>query len=362
MVLRLIEGFETKHRVVTKFDRIYVAPLVSAAITITSGRKAGGGLKSQNLILMSKQLVDPDENTWILGFALRKTDSAVLAGSSTAGFQLQNASGEQCTLLITNAGVGSYALDLKRDSVVIASTTGAFPWGNERSWMYFQLEVAVRTGTNGSYELRSYDMLNNMTVEFSGSSVNLAHQAQDGADRLRISWDTDTGAPFDMDDIVLMDGSGAQNNALMAQPAVVLGALPDADGNQSDWTPSSGSDHYLLVDDTPTDNLDTDDVTAQVIGDTDLFTYSNFSEIHTAGTVVIGTQVISTAAMRASGSRTLRVVVRENSLEATGANFTVSDLIVRSFRQMFDLNPTDTPETWTKATLEATEFGLEIQA
>lgn len=360
MTLRLLEGFETKHVLLTKLDRLYAASVVS--LSLPDGRKAGTAVSSSTLILTSKQLVDPDSNTWILGFALRKPDSAVLAGSSTAGFQFQNAAGEQCTLLIVNAGAGNYGLELKRDTVVIDATTGAFPFGNKRSWMYFQLKVTIRTGANGVYELRSYDMLNNSTVEFSGSTVNLAHQAVDGADRMRISCDTDTGAQFVMDDIILMDSTGANNNDFMAEPAVVLGALPDADGNQSDWTPSSGSDHFALVDDPANSTSDTDQVVAQVIGDIDLFTYSDFAAIHTSGTAVIGTQVVSTAAMDASGSRTLRVRVRENSLEASGDNFVLSDLIVRSFRQMFDQNPTDTPETWTKATLEATEFGIEIQA
>lgn len=361
MVLRLLEGFQTKRVLTTKFDRLFtsIAGTVNAVVT---GRKAGVGLASVNLVMTSKQLVDPDENTWIVGFAFRKPLATTLGANSTIGIQLQNASGEQCSLVIKTAGLGGYKLELKRDSVVIDTTSGAFPFGSLKTWTYFQLKVAVRTGTNGSYELRSYDRLNNMTVEFSGSSVNLAHQTVDGADRLRISWQPDSGSAVELDDIIAMDGSGAVNNDFMAQPAVILGALPDADGNQSDWTPSAGSDHYLLVDDSASSQTDTDKVTAQVIGDTDLYTYSDFASIHTSGTVVIGTQVISTAAMDASGSRTLRVVVRENSLEAVGANFTVSDLVVRSFRQMFDLNPTDTPETWTKATLEATEFGLEIQA
>jgi hypothetical protein len=256
----------------------------------------------------------------------------------------------------------NYKMRLKRGSTTIATTTGAFPWGNVRSWMYFQLKVTVRTGVNGVYELRSYDYTNNMTVEFSGSSVNLAEQAVDGADRIRVSWGADGGANTIIDDIIVMDSTGAFNNDFMAEPTVILGALPSAEGNQLDWLPSLGGAHWSEVDDDPTAVSDTDKVTAQVIGDIDLWNYQNFSLLNATGTAVIGVQVVTTAAMVASGQRTLRVRVRESASEATGSNFVVDDLILDSYRQMFDQNPTGTPATWTKTTVEAAEFGIEIQA
>jgi hypothetical protein len=231
--------------------------------------------------------------------------------------------------------------------------------------MYFQLKVTVRNGVNGIYELRSYDYDNNATVEMSGSGVNLGHQAVDGADRIKIVWNLDIaggGTDIVFDDIVVMDSTGAFNNDFMTPPPVVLGSLPDADGNQSDWTPSTPGDHYVLVDEIATDVSDIGKVTAQTISDVDLFTYADFAELYATGTAVIGCQVISSAAMVASGTRTLRVRVRESAAEATGDNFAVSDLILDSFRQMFDQNPTGTPATWTKTTLEAAEFGIEIQA
>ncbi len=360
MVLRLIEGFETKQVSTTKWDRIY--NLSGAAGTIVPGRKAGSAVISSSFQMTSEEIVSPDSNTWIIGFGVRKPSATALGANSTVGIQMQNAAGEQCSLVLVDAGLGNYKLELRRDVTVIDTSTGAFQFGNHQSWIYFQLKVTVRPTTLGVYELRSYDYLGASTVEFSGSSVNLAHQAVDGADRIRISWVTDSGSTVEIDDIVVMDDTGAQNTDFMTRPAVVLGSLPTADGNQSDWLPSSGSDHFALVDDPANSTSDTDRVAAAGIGDIDLFDYADFAEILSSGTSVIGAQVISTAAMLASGARTLRVRVRESASEAFGDNFVVNDLIVRSFRQLFDQNPTGTPATWTKATLDAAEFGLEIQA
>ena len=360
MVLRLLEGFETKRATTTKMDIAYTR---TGSMAFVSGRKSVGNfaLSSQTCTLTSKELVSPDENTWIVGFAVQKPAVTAIGASSTAGIQLRNAGGEQCSLVIIDGGSGSYKMRLKRGSTTIDTTTGAFPWGGARSWMFFQLKVTVRDGVDGIYELKSYDYFNTETVEFSGSGVNLAEQATDGADRIKISWGTDTGGNITFDEVFAMDSTGAFNNDFMAKPLHIDGSLPNAVGNQSDFTPDAG-DNYTNVDDIATATSDSDKVVSAVVSDVDLYNYADFSHIHTSGTAVIGVQVMSSAAMVASGSRTVRVRVRESAAEAFGDNVVLSDLILDSYRQMFDQNPTGTPATWTKATVEAAEFGIEIQA
>ena len=359
MVFRLLEGFETKRNTSTKLDIAYTR---TGSVAFVGGRKGTGfALSSLSCTLTSKELVSPDENIWIVGLAVQKPAITTIGASSTAGIQLRNAAGEQCSLVIIDGGSGSYKMRLKRGSTTIATTTGAFHWGGARSWMYFQLKVTVRTGTNGVYELKSYDYFNNETVEFSGSSVNLAEQATDGADRIKISWGTDTGGNITIDDVFAMDSTGAFNNDFMAQPMLIMGALPSAAGNQTDFIPDAGA-NYTNVDDAATTTFDTDKVIASVVSDVDLYNYADFPFVHTSGTAVIGVQVMSSVAMVASGSRTVRVRVRESASEAFGSNVVLNDLIVDTYRQMFDQNPTGTPATWTKATVEAAEFGIEIQA
>jgi hypothetical protein len=354
----MLEGFETKQATTTKLDIAYTRTGTTA---FAAGRKAGTALSSQTATLLSDELVSPDENVWVVGFAVRKTQVTAIGASSTAGIELHNAGGDQCSLVLVDAGSGSYKLALKRGATTIDTTTGAFPWGGEKSWMYFQLKVTVRTGINGAYELRSYDYNNNATVEFSGVSVNLANQAVDGADRVKILWATDSGSFLRIDDIFALDSTGTVNNDWLTPPPKILGALPSAAGNQSEWTPDAG-DNYTNVDDGATTTSDTDKVTSAVVSDVDLYNYENFALINATGTDVYGVQVMSTAAMVASGSRTVRVRVRETTPEATGSNVVLSDLILDTYRQMFDQNPTGTPANWTKASVEAAEFGIEVQA
>lgn len=359
MVLRMLEGFETKRLNGTKLSRIYT---MAGTPSYTSGRKSGFGAQSISATMLSEDLVSPDENTWIVGFALRKTNIAALGSNSTVGVEIHNAAGEQCNLRAIDAGAGSYKLQLRRGTTVIATTTNAFVYGNQKSWMYFQLKVTVRTGTNGIYSLKSYDYNNNETLELSAGSVNLANQGVDGADRVKFSWVGDGSANVIIDDIIVMDDTGSLNNDFKAEPVVVVGSLPDGDGNQTDWVPSLGGANYVEVDEGATTSADSDKVTAQTVGDIDLYDYAALAIVNASGTAVHGVQVITTAAMVASGTRTLRVRVRESASEATGSNFVVNDLTLRSFRQLFDQNPTGVPAAWTKTSVDAAEFGVEVQA
>lgn len=366
MVLRLIEGFETRQTTTTKLDLAWIRS--GSVVGFPAGRKAGNGCQSLSLTLTSVQLVDPDENTWIVGFALRRLDvgtpQSVLGSGASVGVQIQNAGGDQCELLMVDADPGAYQWQLKRGSTVIDTSSSSFFAGNVQSWRYFQLKVTVRTGVNGAYELRSYDLDNNSNVEMSGSGVNLANQATDGADRVRFSWNVGTGANLShilYDDIVVMDASGSLNNDFLANPAIVQGALPDANGNQNDWIASGAGSNFQQVDDPANQATDTDKVTAETVTDVDLYSYSNFPLIPSSNTI-FGIQVFTAAAMAASGTRTIRVRVRSGIDEAFGSNFVLNDLILKGFRQMFDENPTGTPAAWTKTSLEAAQFGVEVQA
>lgn len=357
MVLRLLEGFETRQHT-TYFSRLYASTSGSFP-GFPSGRKGGSSAQSSSFQFTTKPLVASDENVWTVGFAIRKSTVTAVGGASTCGVSLQTAAGSQCSLVMVPGTAGNFKWELRRGATVIA-TSGEFSWGGTRAWHYFMMQVTVRPGTDGTYELKHFDHHNNETAVFSGSSVNLANQGTDGADRLSVSLNAN-GPTILLDDLFAMDGSGSLNNDFPSKPAVILGGLPTSDGNQSDWTPNTGSVHYTRVDDPAGAPDDTARVTANTIGDIDLWGYSDFATIG-AATPVIGVQIVSTASMVASGSRTLRARVRSGSNESPGDSFDVDVTSLASFRQLWDQNPTGTPAAWTKTSVEAAEFGIEVEA
>jgi hypothetical protein len=355
MALRFIDGFEVRQ---SAFWTALAYETVSGTITYGSaGRKAGIAAQSTSATLRTKKLVSSDQNTWIIGFAFRKAGASAVS-TEIAGITLNNDDGAQCRLhMVAGDSTGSFKWQLRRDTTVIATTAASFAPGE---WHYFYLKVNVQDVLDGTYELRHFDRFNNSTTVLSGSSVNLAHQAVDGANSVSFTLAANGVDGVLIDDIIVMDGSGSVNNDFPTKPVVVQGALPTSDGNQTDWTTSSGSTHYVLVDDPAgATALGSDYVQSSDNGDVDLYGFQNFTAIAT-GTTVVGVQVTAVASMVSSGSKTLRVRVREGADEATGANFTVDAIPAEAFLTLFDQNPTGTPGAWTLADLNAAEFGVEV--
>lgn len=354
MALRLLEGFENR-RTTFWLDQLYESR--TGSVASAGGRTGGRAASSSNLLLRTKPLVASDENTWVVGFALRKETIANVSDES-AGIALRNDGGVQCRLhLIAGNSAGSFKLELRRDTTVLATSTQSFLPGGHLAWHYFMLKVTVRTGANGAFELRHFDRLGNQTVVFSGSGVNLAHQAVDGANRLDLRWSC--GSALRIDDVFAMDATGSTNNDFPAKPLVVRGALPAGDGNRSEWRTSSGSDHFALVDDSPDANDSPDYVQSSDTGEVDLFTFAALDAIGASHTVV-GVQVVTNAGMLSSGSQNVQVRVRSGGNEAAGSAFAVDQIALDGFATVFDQNPTGTPAPWSKATLEAAEFGVEV--
>lgn len=358
MVLRAIEGFETK-QITGHLDRIYTTG--GGTPGAVAGRKTGSGLQGTTFNLATGALSPTVQNTWVIGFAIRKTTTATVGASATAGIQLQDSGGEQCSLvMVPGDTAGTFKLALKRDTVTIDTTTVSFGAGGPQSWHYFMLKVTVRTASNGSFELRHFDLGNTQTTVLSGSGVNLAHQGTDGADRVRIDWNSDSGSPVIFDDVFALDSTGSANNDFPTKPYIVLGALPQADGNQNDWIPSSGSSNYEMVDDPANSTDDNTKVTSETVGDIDLFDYEAIPALP-ANATVVGVQLMTTAAMAASGTRTLRPRIRSGGSEASGANFVLNDLVLRTYREVLEQDPV-AAAAWTKSSVEAAEFGVETQA
>lgn len=358
MALRWLEGFETRQRE-EWFDDLY-ASITGSSVAFVNGRKWGKAAQSSNYIWTTPTLVASPENTWIVCFGLKKSDDRTAVGANpTGGIELLTGGAHQCKLeLRPSSRDGGFSLRLSRDTTAIDTATRDFAGGK---WHYFMLKVTARTGVNGSYELKHYDFNNNGTTIFSGSGVNLAHQAVDGVDSVRLSIASGTSAAFAIDDIAILDSTGTKNNDFPTKPFVLQGMLPNGDGNQTDWITSSGSTHYTLVDESAiTAGPDSGYVQSPTPGDIDLWTFSDLTNVLGGSTVIQGVHVVTTAAMRASGSQNVRVRVRHSTNEATGASFLVDGLDPGGFSTCFDQNPTGTPADWTKTTLEATEFGVEV--
>lgn len=276
------------------------------------------------------------QNTWVIGFGF------FLTTINAVQVRVFSGGNEQCRLEIENSG-GLPRWRLLRGATVIA-TSATFPLSQ---WAYFELKVTVRTGTNGSYELRQNEVL-----MMSGSGVNLANTGVDGADVF--GWGYQASR---FDDVYILDDTGATNNNFKGD-SVAVAILPQAEGHQIDFTPSTGTNNAALADDPSTAASSTDFNSSDTNGHEDYYT---FEDLPSTGLGAIHAIKISASmAMANTGSRVARYRYWNGTTEFTiGANVTAASTQIVELPQIINVNP-DTGVAWTKTDIDGAEFGVEV--
>ena len=97
------------------------------------------------------------------------------------------------------------------------------------------------------------------------SGVGTRQQTEVGVDRIRFQLNGLNQFTTPTIDDVYVTNSGARLGE-----SRVAALYPNADTADADWTPSTGTDHYALVDET-TVNSDADYVASGTVGDLDLY-------------------------------------------------------------------------------------------
>jgi hypothetical protein len=145
--------------------------------------------------------------------------------------------GLQCSLRCYNDGSIQF----------IGGTAGTvktvWKWGSGYQF-YLELKVVIHD-TTGSYEIR----INGQTL-VSQTNIDTKLTSDANVDRIRFGTFNSTGSGSDegnrITDLYVCDDSGSVNNTFLG-PVRVLSLHPDADGDDEDWTLSSGTDSYALV-------------------------------------------------------------------------------------------------------------------
>ena len=159
-------------------------------------------------------------------------------------------------------------------------------------------------------------------------------------------------------DIYVCDLTGSQNNDILGA-FHVQGILPDANGDDSDWTPSANGDNYTMV------NEETANESIYVESDTtdeqDLYNYEDL-----AGTwdEIFGLQINTRLVLDANGSETAAILCSSNGTEDS-ANFTVDELAPigygdeQQFQRIIEVDP-DTSNAWDANGIDAAQFGIKF--
>ncbi len=271
--------------------------------------------------------------TLIMGFGFLTTNHS----ASTQFVQL--ADGSANVIAGVRLNTGTFRIEIVNSGgTVIATGTTAI---NNSAWYYIELLIAVN-GASGSCALHvnGVQEVAPTTSNFGTSNIGTVIM-----NTLNVA-----GGDSFWDDIYMVD------NSTFLGDVRVETIWPDGDGASSAWTPSTGTSHSALVDET-TPNGDTDYVSSSNPGDVDLYTFGNLSS-----TVAIIHAVQKTLTFRKEDSavRQIRAVTRQGSTNYDGTVVGTASTTYAMVSEIDNLDPTGA--SWTVANVNADQWGVKVVA
>jgi hypothetical protein len=292
--------------------------IVNGALVVSSAGRTGQCI-SMNQAAIGKTLAHSAR--WVSGFAYRRNNNP---SGDQSRYEIFNNSNQMCRLLEDADGT----LSLRAGNTnIIAVTTRALHTG---IWYYIELDVTLSGGTPimCAAELRI-----NGNVEASGSGstgFNVTDNlSQDATGNFhQFSGLTGVGNTCDFDDIYIKNEAGYEGDIRN------IAVYPSGDGGTLQWTPSTGSSHFAMVDSHPVDLTKwLEDATP---GDIDLWTFvlPSFS-----GTIVaVNFSVL--ARKNDEGTKSFKIVCGPTGTDALSEEFFVSDVTPEYYEFSLKLDPT----------------------
>lgn len=347
MALLLIEGFEGYASAINTTISTYMARRgwVStnsggSQVGLMPGRIAGYALTdyynagSYNSTWTYSNL-PTTANTLILGVAFYQNTAAI-----TSTFNLYDGA----TLGVNVSVVASTGVITVKTGATTLTTYTAATLIN--TWYYLEIKVLCDSSV-GTVEVR----LNGVSI------ISLTGQnTKAGTHSYHNGFSINASAQFStqrFDDIYVCDNSGSTQNNFLGV-CQVIGLLPTADAVAGQWTTSTGSTHYNLVN----ERLEDDDTTYVYSSTTAQQDYYTFTQLLGTGPI-LGLQINTTCRISSGTSAILETPVSSNSVVAIGADTTVSSTTYTDVCTINLLDP-NTNAAWTVAGLNAAMFGLKI--
>jgi hypothetical protein len=235
-------------------------------------------------------------------------------------------------------------LAIYRGTTFLARTTGLGL--TNATWYWIELKVYCHD-TSGTYEVRvgGVNKLSASGVDTKAGSNAYHNIATIPAPNGTVRYD----------DIYILDGSGAANNDFLGNMKVV-GVFPNGDvGGYTDFTPSSGTDHYALVDENPT-NDNTDYVESSTTGHKDLWDYGAVSGL---GAAIAGLQVNTEVRETDASSFSLITLIKSGATESADSAQAIGSTNYKTLRRISETDPA-TGAAWTVSGVSAAQFGVKV--
>ncbi len=241
----------------------------------------------------------------------------------------------------------------------VLTATGALPSisaGNyyrvELKWTVSSLDAGNALNYDGSIELK----VNDVTVG-SISNIRLGFALPVGYTR-DVFWNVVVFNPHgDGSQHYLCNGAGSLNTDFMPTNVEIFTSRPASDGSFSQLTPSTGTAHAALVDDTASDG-DTTYLSGLEAAKSSSFNFADFSSIGTK--LVHGLRHVAVGKKTESGFRRFRsYAYRSGVQQFASVDYPIGVDYFAWMQHVYELDPY-TNRKWTVDTVNASEFGVLV--
>ena len=259
-------------------------------------------------------------NIHIIGFRVHTRSVAATLQVVNIGY-LSNAGFASFSGTLNLNIVDSTDIELRRGGTVLATAAGCLTAGD---WSYIEWKFRISdTGgaqtTNGMSQVR---VNGTEVINFTGDTDPDLFDNTTSRDYIGFNFALSGGSSTDptnwwgLDDIYALfpDGSPPYDDFL--GPVQVVSYPIDGDSTPLDWTPSTGTDHYTLLDENGA--VTSDYVESDTDGQQDQYTITNFEGIGTVFALKIEAEAINTV----GGTPELTVAAGD-----AGTTYTVDDTV-----------------------------------
>jgi hypothetical protein len=336
MALLFMDGFD--HYLLADASMKYNTATLAAgsAMSTTAGRRSGGCVVFGGGAVFGKNL-NTNASTLVAGAAFSFDNFS----DSRKILSFFDGATEQMTLR-QNTTTGT--LSVYRGATLLATSTLSL---GASAYNYIEF-LCTFHGSTGVYTVKV-----NGATWITGTGANTISSANAYANWAYIGNVSSTVGGMYADDYYVCDGTGSTNNTFLGDVRIDT-LYPDGDGNYSQFTTSSGSTHYTLVDEATPNTSDY--VYDGTTGHKDSYTFANLPSL--TGTV-FGVQASASLYKDDAGSISARLLARSSTTNVTGATRALNNTPTY-YSTVFETDPNGAI-TWTQSSVNAAEFGVEVQ-
>lgn len=278
------------------------------------------------------------QQTWFAGFALYYPGGA---GTSSNFFSFRDSTTVQAGLRITGSG---QLIVYNGTATALATSTNTLA---ADTWRYIEFGVHIADST-GTYEVRV-----DGTPWLTGTGADTKAGTVTTADNFLWQRVGGNGATA-IDDVYIVDTQTGGTTTFIGDCRVAT-VFPASDGTLTDFTLSTGTTAWSLVDESPAPNT-TDFVSSTTTNHQHSF---NMADLPTDGTIK-GVFLTAYASKSDAGTNTMACIVTQTGTTSVGTNVDISTTWTYGLRQLYETNPV-TGSAWTQSDIETdAQFGFKL--